>query len=316
MPGLGSAKSFYPPLPSGIPGIDFRVGADPAEVTNIGSVSNLPANCSYDANVSGIRCGSTVADFEIYGWDFRGINAVFYLQNTKHITFNHCLFDLSNYSVHNVPFMANRSGTPTYSVKNCTFDGKRSAVKVTDCLRGRITLCEYSDFINWPADWCNPTALDSVETIIRFNRVEVASTCDASHGLHSDCMQISEWVLGNGLTIDGNIFIMRAKPTNGTDVDRITNFSGDWTPDLQFTNNIMITEDAFFTMQFSANPGSASVQTVSGNYIAGQITGPLYDGAAASPNLVVPSIKDLRTGAVLSMSWNDEGSVSSVTHIP
>jgi hypothetical protein len=283
---------------------------------------HLPSQCSYDSNpgVLGLRTGSASADFTISDWDFRGLDACFYLQNDHKVTFSQCLFDLSNYTVSNAPFMAPRSGTPTFAVQNCTFDGAGNTINVTRCLGGKIVLCEYNDFIAWPMDWCDPNPVASITTNIRFNRVVIAGTTLDSYGLHSDGMQITEWDDGDGLNIHNNVIITLTPPASGSSVTGALNMgaiTGNWSAPANVYENIFITNGATYALFLSngAFTNSAAV-TFTNNYVSGYSTGPLYNGAAVLEMLSIPELYSSVDGSVLTMSYNNGSVTTNTTHIP
>lgn len=311
---------YRPPLPNGVPGIDFAIGrtsTNTLSVASIGGTPNLPANCSYDSGVSGIRIGSTLSDFTISDWDFRGINACFYLQNSKTITFSQCLFDASNYSVSNVPFMANRSGAPNFKISRCSFDFKNTTVDITKIIGGTCILCEYSDFRGIPIDWADVTPVSGQTTTIQFNRVQIYGGSTA--GLHSDGMQLATWNAGDGIVIDGNWISMPTPPVGGTAVDRCISLTGGAsgiTSPVTVSNNFLECSGAYAIAFIRGSVDDTANVSVTGNYCGGFSTGPLYNGAQCITTLSIPSLRSSVNGSLLTMSYNNGSSTTSTTHIP
>jgi hypothetical protein len=298
-------------------------------VTNVGAngtrtdwdIYNLPFQMSYDSGVSGIRTGSTTADFTVADWDFRGINASFYIQNDHKVTFSQCLFDLSNYTVANAVFLGSRSGTPTIELSRCTLDGMYSTIGVTACIGTRVTLVEYCDIKAWPSDIFNLGPVASTDTIIRYNRVHGACSAAAATELHADTFQMTAWASGSSFQIYGNQLTMTLTQ-GGVDITGIINFgsiSGAWSVDTTIRDNIMYAGGAFYPIAITEN-GSAftAAVTFSGNYIAGIGTNAFYPTIKVPAGLVVPSLKSATDGAALTFDYkaNDGSDINDASSIP
>ncbi len=284
-------------------------------------IIHLPSNCSYDGSVTGLRTGSNSTNFSIVDWDFRGMNSIFFLQNTHSTQFSQCLFDLSGYSISGTPaFMSQRSGTGDFSIDHCTFDGLNSIYPVS-CFGGGLVTCQYSDCINWPVDWMDGGAVSGKKTTIQYNRVNVASTATTG-GLHADCIQITSWGDTTGLDIHHNVFSIPATtpPGSGTLVNSCINIgsnSGDILAPVTINNCILSGGgyQQYFENKHNGTPAGSI--TVGGNvYGGGWNFGPTYSGSAAGwnfVNLTIQGIKSSSDGSTVLFFLNENISTSSVT---
>lgn len=324
------ARSYRPPI--SIPGWDFPVGRTSQNSLNVAVLgSNIPSSCSWSAGTPNqFSVGASgAADFTISDWDFRGLDVFFYCQFTQKITFDNCLFDLSNFSTNNTIFLGARSGTPRIELKHCTFRGLSSLAWVTAVFGQRITLIEYCDVQDWPSDIINPVPITGVDTVIRYNWFRGACSAPAVSALHADFIQKTFWNnSGQKLQIYGNRIEM-VKPQIGsvglTGIFNLGSQDGNWNADVEIYDNYLdgggsqypigITDNTGFDGDSGSFTGSVSMTN---NYITGIGSNAFYPAAKIPANMTVSGLFDALTGAAVTFNYkNNSGSdITGATSIP
>lgn len=283
--------------------------------------SHFPAQCSFTAPNT-LRIGSTTADFSITDWDFRGLPCFFYLQNTHNISFSQCLFDLSGWTTaeDNNGFMGLRSGSPTYSVTNCTFDGGSSPRNVTHCLGDGLITCDHCDIINWPLDIFDLAAVSGQTTTVSNTRATCVSSTAASFGQHSDGSQMLNWIGGNGLILTHTtVSVIDGTPTGGSGATACINWgsnNGDWTAPVTIDNCIFSGGSYCIYHENKADVLATSPITYGANvYVGNSVNGNTYPASlvgCAFTNLHIPALKNISDGSAAIFNLNGLVSQTSV----
>lgn len=293
---------------------------------------HLPAQQSYSTGSGIIRTGSSGADFSITDWDYRQVSGVQYGQLSKAISYSQCLFALRGISSANANqvFIGVRSGTPNISVSRCSFLGENSILGMPACVGGGVVLFEYCDISGWPSDIFNLTPVASLDTIIRYNKVQSAASADSSSGLHADCFQMTSWPTGNSLQIYGNKLEMLAPHTGGVGVTGAFNLGtqkGDWVADVQINDNWIIGGNADYPIGITENdfvsaifPGGtfSGIVSLARNYIAGIGQNALYPSNRIPANMTIDCLRSALDGHIISFNYKNHAEVDIVgaTSIP
>lgn len=262
---------------------------------------HLPAGSGYDAGVSGIRIGSNSAPITVTDWDFDGVNAVIYIQQSQHVSFVQTRFGLSNFSFVNAPYIATRSGSATYSLTNVTIEGYSSFVGgATMALGNGLLSCSYCWIKNWPgSDVYNGAGVAGQATTLEYSVFDNVSTLDGSHGLHSDFSQLNLRA-GTALNIHHVIATLpTTTPPGGTDVDSIllwSSINGAWDATTSINNVIFYGGGYVIHVFQGANPANAPVAFGENVYFGAWAFGPTYTTDAPLSSLSITGIKSLTTG--------------------
>jgi hypothetical protein len=289
----------------------------------VATTLNLPAGASYDVE-AGVG-GRVTYTQSVSGWRFP-LNAR-HRVNADGITFENCTFEVpSDYSIDNRAFVFAGTGGIHWRMVNCTLDGNNHAsTLITRCIGNDTgsptaapSLIDKCKVLNWPGDWISGIrGVAGQQTIIRDNFVRVTGAA-GSASYHPDGIQLSEWGLGDGLVVTGNVIDVRPLPGN-------TDFStapiamantADFSADVSIADNILIGGSHSLYCTGDGSGAATGEMSIVRNYVTDYVNGILYAGAKVMDSLAMNNIKNANTGAALTFSYNNGSSTNTVSSIP
>ncbi len=202
--------------------------------TGSGTFSDWKLSAHYPPNsfelTQQLRHGSTVAPWTVADWDFRGMFAIHWIQNTMKVTFSQCLFDMRAFNYSNYtgvgPFIGVRSGTATFEMDHCTVEGAWTTAPLT-CHGTGLVSCTYCHYSGLPADWlAGGLGGPAVDREIAYTVVHVVDSADVTSGYHADCMQFFQGMgTSTSLHIHHCVFAIEPTPPNGIGITAPMNWS-------------------------------------------------------------------------------------------